>query len=290
MDLPFVKMEGCGNDFVFLNALGDAPAGLDPGSLPELARAVSDRRRGIGSDGLIVVSPGRGAPVAMRMWNADGSEARLCVNGLRCAAALAAMTVPALGSAFPMETASGPREVRVLARTGRAWQVEIAAGEPDFRRTALPALGEGDRLWGESFDLEGGPFPGYGVSMGNPHLVLLAPDEAFLAGARIEALEPLSRSPGFPDGVNVHLVAADPARVSLRTWERGSGPTLACGSGALASYAVARELGRVSGEVETTMPGGSVWIRPGPGGLVLRGPAREVYRGTWPGRARLPGQ
>ena len=281
--VPFVKMEGCGNDYVYLDLGLARPAEPIPAAFPDLARRLSDRRYGIGSDGLIALSLGGRASVVMRMWNADGSEGKLCLNGLRCAAKLAAGILPGLGAAFTMDTAAGPRRVRILGDpASETCDVEVEVGRPDFRRASLPALGAGEELWGEPFEAAGMRLLGYAVSVGNPHLVLVLPDEEAVARFPIEALAPLSVAERFPEGMNVHVVAPGEARVRMRTWERGSGATLACGSGAVAVYAVSRRLGPAAAEAEIAMPGGSVRLREGAAGLVMRGPAREVFRGTFP--------
>lgn len=286
--IPFIKMEGCGNDYVFLDA------GLDPASapiddqepFPAWARGISDRHTGVGGDGLIVLFRGSRGPVRMRMWNADGSEGKLCLNGLRCAAKYAAETLPA-GDAFVVETASGDRPVRVRRdASGTVREVEVDAGRPDFRREALPARGTEAEIWGDSFDLDGRPVPGYAVSVGNPHLVFFLDSEAEVARLPLEALGVRSGDSRFPEGVNVHAVAGTaPGRLVMKTWERGTGPTLACGSGAVAVYAAARRLGWVSGPAIVVMPGGEVRLAARKDGhLLLTGPAREVFRGAWPVR------
>lgn len=281
----FIKMEGCGNDYVFVDG-GLAGPAWDAGAVERLAGwvpALSDRHTGVGGDGVILLTRGKQAPVRMRMWNADGSEGLLCLNGLRCAAKAAADLAGA-PDRFVVEAAAGPRPVRVFRdSTGRVAEVEVEAGVPDFRRAAIPARGDEPELWGESFPLStGSTLPGYGVSVGNPHLVLWMETEAAVREAPLAAIgEPLSRDPRFPEGVNVHLAAWTGEALVTRPWERGAGATLACGSGAVAVFAVARRLERAPERAAVRMPGGEVELREEPVGLVLRGPAREVFRGTW---------
>jgi diaminopimelate epimerase len=284
----FIKMEGCGNDYVFVDA-GIGSAAVDPDALGdpgELARRVSDRHRGIGSDGLIVLRPGESGPVRMTMYNADGSEGRLCLNGLRCAAKYAAETVREAGESFGVETAAGRFPVRVhRGPDGAVTEVEVRVPPPDFRRSALPALRSGDEIWGETFPAAGLDLPGYGVSVGNPHLVLWIGESA-IADAPLEAIgRPLEGDPRFPEGVNVHLAAGRAqGGLVMRSWERGSGITQACGSGAVAVFAVARRLGRAPESCAVEMPGGEVrmrWLEDG--SILMAGPALEVFRGDWPG-------
>lgn len=285
--MRFVKMEGCGNDYVFVDA-GLSPQGNPAGEVenPEaLSRAVSERHRGIGGDGLILLSPGTESPVRMRMYNADGTEGMLCLNGLRCAAKYTAESVEGTGDAFVVETSAGPREVRVeRGENGLVHTVEVEAGHPDFRREAIPAAGMGNDLWDERFYVGGMYLPGYGVNVGNPHLVLwMGEPDAVLRAPLEEIGDHFMHDKRFPEGVNVHLVCLRHGRgLLMRSWERGSGITLACGSGAVAAYAVARRLKRVEDEAIVEMPGGEVRVRANPdGSLVMRGPAREVYRGEW---------
>jgi diaminopimelate epimerase len=284
----FVKMEGCGNDYVFVDA-GLTDDGVDPadlGPLSDLARAVSNRHYGVGSDGLILILPGVRSPVRMRMWNADGSESALCLNGLRGVARYAAEVLFDLDDAFTVETGAGDRPVRIVSGRGeRVTRVEVLAGSPDFSRQALPATGSGPEIWEETFATAGGPLPGGAVSVGNPHLVLRVETEAALRTAPLHQIgPPLETDPRFPERINVHLAApAASDRLVMRSWERGSGETLACGSGAVAVFAVYRRLGRVSAEATLAMPGGEVALREeGDSRLILTGPSREVFRGVWP--------
>ena len=167
----------------------------------------------------------------------------------------------------------------------RVTSVEVMAGTPDYRRDALPAAVEGDEIWDEPFSTPDGMLRGGAVSVGNPHLVLWLASEPAVYAAPLEVIgPPLETDPRFPERINVHLAAvAAPDRLVMRSWERGSGITLACGSGAAAVFAVHRRLGRAAPEAVVAMPGGEVTVRDESGGrLVLTGPAREVFRGRWP--------
>jgi diaminopimelate epimerase len=284
----FVKIEGCGNDYVFVDA-GLTRNGVGPdalGSPAGLARAVSDRHYGVGSDGLILITPGERHPVRMRMWNADGSESALCLNGLRGVAKYAADALSGLDDAFVVETGAGERPVRIVEGRGEhVTIVEVLAGTPDYHRESVPAAGEGDELWDEPFATRAGSLRGGAVSVGNPHLVLWMDNEPAVLAAPLEVIgPPLETDPRFPERINVHLAAAAaPDRLVMRSWERGSGITLACGSGAAAVFAVFRRLGQAAAEAVVAMPGGEVTLRDeADGRLILTGPAREVFRGRWP--------
>ncbi|MCB9898084.1 MAG: diaminopimelate epimerase [Planctomycetes bacterium] len=279
--MRFVKVEGAGNDYVLVDGFDGIPD--DPAAL---SRAVSDRHRGIGSDGLIVLAapgPGSLAHARMRMWNADGSEGRMCGNGLRCVVRWLVES----GRASPdgvvrVDTAAGPREGRVL--DGET--VEVTMGVPDFRPEALPALLPGDGHDPCEHALPDGlaadPDVAFGVSIGNPHLVVRVSDPARVDLGRFGAA--LERSPELPEGANVHFTSGPrDGRVTVRPWERGSGATQACGTGAVAVAVVAMRLGWTpTGALLVQMPGGALGVRwDGRGPAWLAGPARLPFRGEW---------
>ena len=277
--LQFIKMEGCRNDYVFLDGGLGSEAMRFPSDAPfaKWSQQLSDRHAGIGGDGLILLEPGLKNPVRMRMWNSDGSEGRLCLNGLRCAAKYVAEETTS-GDQFTVETISGDRPVRVFRdASGHVHEVEVRVGAPDFRRSALPAHGTEDEIWGEPFQVGGQRLSGYAVSLGNPHLVF--PLHEGMEQVPFEALGPLSTEARFPEGMNVHVMVPKSDRLDMCSWERGTGPTLACGSGAVAVFAVAKRLGLVGNEADVRMPGGTVHLSETDGVLVMRGPAREVFRG-----------
>ncbi len=282
--MQFVKVEGSGNDFVLVDVFEQRVA--DPAAL---ARAVSDRHRGIGADGLLLVGPPQGpADARMRIFNADGSEGRMCGNGLRCVIRYLAESGRAARGGGPgavvVETASGPRQGRMLG----AGRVEIEMGIPDFRPGALPVDAAGDGALPPEVPLPDGlaadPDRGFCVSVGNPHLVIAvrAPDEVDLPRHGAE----LSSSPRFAEGTNVHFVrVAGADRIEARPWERGAGATRACGTGAVAIAAVARRLRWLTAaRVTVAMPGGELHVRwDGRGPAWLEGPARLPFRGEWDG-------
>jgi diaminopimelate epimerase len=183
-----------------------------------------------------------------------------------------------------METASGVRRVRVTASSPAHSTVRVEVGRPEFRRGHIPAAGEGAELWDEPVEVSGRTFPGYGLSLGNPHLVLWFDAVESLLAHPIREFHPLSVNTAlFPEGVNVHgALRAGPDELRMRTWERGSGETQACGSGSVAVFAVARRLGLVGGRATVHMPGGPVVMEENPDGLlVMTGPAEEVFSGVW---------
>lgn len=292
--VAFRKLHGLGNDYLF--ATSEQVAGR---SLPALARALSDRHFGVGADGLIVVGPppaGSGAELSMSMFNADGSPSQMCGNGVRGLVRFAIEEGLAAGPR--VRVASGGAVVTATARRdGERFEVEVDMGPPRFACGSLPMRFPGfepsQECLGEPIarlaaaigrsDLatalgEGCRFSA--VSMGNPHLVLECAAPRRVA---IESIGPLlERATCFPEGVNVHAVAAEaPDRIVMRTWERGSGITLACGSGACAAFAALRRLGRVASAAEVVLPGGVLRIAEasGGGGILMTGEAEAVFEG-----------
>jgi diaminopimelate epimerase len=277
----FTKVEGAGNDYVLVDTTEHAVS--DPA---DLARRVSDRHLGVGSDGLLLVGPGDGpAEASMRIFNVDGSEGRMCGNGLRCVVRFLYERRGASADELIVDTASGPRTGR-RDPDGAIW---VGMGAPDFSPSSLPLALPGDGARPAELVLpddlaETGDRPdpdvAFAVSVGNPHLVvrLADPGRADLTrwGKALQA------SPLLGDGANVHLVgqrAAD--RLTALPFERGSGATRACGTGAVAVAAVARRLGWVGGdEITVCMPGGDLPVRwPGSGEAWLGGSASLVFDG-----------
>lgn len=237
-------MEGLGNDFVMLE-------GVDPS--PDLVRRLCDRRRGIGADGVLVVDSAPG----MRYWNADGSEAEMCGNGLRCVAVYSvAREWTAPGEWFDVQTAIGPRRARVDRD-----EVTVEVGKVSIAGT----LSVHGRLYHEA-------------SVGNPHAVTVVDDPAAVA---VEEEGPIvENDPAFPHGTNVEFVAlAGPDRLRLRVWERGVGETLACGSGMVVAAAVAT--GVREEPVEVVVRGGVGRVSFHGGSGYLTGPVVTVFRGEW---------
>ncbi|RYG86353.1 diaminopimelate epimerase, partial [bacterium] len=228
-------MHGIGNDFVMIDTLATPLPELD---LAELSRRTNDRRRGIGGDGLILVERGASEPFRMRMFNPDGSESEMCGNGIRCFARLLRDHGHLESGIARVETGAGVLELDLLA-DGQV-RVDMGIAELDPDRIGM-APGVGASLGGAPFqDAPIGGYRGTAVSMGNPHVVIFTDD---VASVDLESVGPeLERSPFFPARVNVHFAQVlSPTELRMRTWERGAGITLACGTGACA-VAVAAHL------------------------------------------------
>lgn len=272
--LRFHKVEGAGNDYVLVSVFDQAVD--DPAAL---ARAVSDRHRGVGSDGLLLVGPAEGADASMRIFNADGGEAEMCGNGLRCVVRWLAGNGLAAGTDVRVRTAAGVRVGRV---TDRADETEVSMGRPDFAPEAVPVRGEGDPpTVALPADLAADPDVGFCVSVGNPHVVVRVADpdavDLTLHGRAVET------DACLPEGANVHFARVGADGAFVRPWERGSGATRACGSGAVAVAAVSRRLGWTDGDTfGVTMPGGRLAVRWDEAGVAwLAGPAHTPFSGEW---------
>jgi diaminopimelate epimerase len=268
--LEFTKLEGAGNDYVFVDAF-HAP--FDEAAAPELARAISDRHLGVGADGLIVLARSARADARMLMWNADGSRGAMCGNGIRCLAKFARETGAVAADALRIETDAGVHQVELL-RDARGAITGARVHFPPATVAPAPAEWQGRRY--------------HHADVGNPHAVVFT--DADPAGEPLAAIgTALQRCPNFPDGVNVEVVRVRPdGALEQRTWERGSGETLACGTGATAAAAVALATGRVPGpRVAVHLRGGTLHVQQTACSLVLEGPARTVFRGSfeWPRRS-----
>ncbi|NOY55528.1 MAG: diaminopimelate epimerase [Actinobacteria bacterium] len=249
--MRFTKMEGLGNDFVVLRG----PCSITAGDVKRLC----DRRRGVGADGVLVVSPIDAKRVRMQYWNADGSPAELCGNGLRCSAAFALQRDLVESSEFTIETAVGPRAARVGddAITVELGTVRTAAAK---RQVSGEMVRE--------------------VTVGNPHAVLQVPDTS---EAAVATLGP-SIAAAFDDGANIEfLTVRSRGLLELRVWERGVGETLACGTGAAAAAAAARAEGLADSETTVRLPGGDLKVVLDGDVAWISGPAVFVYEGEWRG-------
>lgn len=271
----FVKMHGIGNDFVMLDGIAQDLSAMP---FPKLAVDMCDRRFGVGADGLILLEDVDGEKFRMRMWNPDGSESEMCGNGIRCFAKLA-LDRGYAASTMQVETGAGLLEPEVLD-DGR---IRVDMGPPGMSRDEIGMAGLGaESFIDQTVKLDDGCWIGTAVSMGNPHLVIFVDD---VAAVPLEVWGPaLERHPLFPKRVNVHfaqVVSRD--RIIQRTWERGAGATLACGTGACSVGVAGRVTGRTNPEVTIELPGGELFIEAREGeNVFMTGPAATVFVGTWP--------
>ncbi len=280
MTLEFTKMHGLGNDFIVIEDLDDS---LD--LAPEAVAYFCDRNFGIGGDGLILVRPASipDADYFMLYYNADGTTAEMCGNGVRCFAKYLVDhgLVPESADEIRVETLGGVRPLRVeRAADGTMETATVDMGEPILESSRIPTTIEGDQVLQHPLETELGTFEVTAVSMGNPHAVIWVDD---VETAPVEFLGPLIEThEAFPAKTNVEFAQLLPSdHIRLRVWERGVGETLACGTGACATLMAAVLECRIGREATVELPGGELHIRLETDGHVyMTGPAAEVFRGT----------
>jgi diaminopimelate epimerase len=290
--MRFTKMHGLGNDYVYVDCTRQSPP-RDPAGL---SRRISDRHFGIGSDGLILICPSERADVRMRMFNADGSEGDMCGNGIRCVAKYAYDRGIVRKPSIAIETGRGVLTLDVTVSGGKVESVRVDMGEPLVRPADIPTTLPGARVvdaplpdWPEGRGLAdllrpaGAEVRVTCVCTGNPHAVIYCRD---VTRVPLEAVGPvLENAPVFPRRANIHFVqVAGPNEVTMRTWERGSGITLACGTGASAVCVAGVLTGRASRELLAHLPGGDLkleWSETN-NHVYMTGPAVEVFSGEWP--------
>lgn len=283
--MKFTKMHGLGNDYVYVNGFAETVA--DPA---RTAQIVSDRHFGIGGDGLILILPSDKADVRMRMFNADGSESEMCGNGVRCVAKYAFDHGLTKNNPMKVETGRGVLTLALDVHEGKARRVTVNMGEPILPLVEVPvdagkvvktghaheyrlSMAAGNELLTATF-----------VSMGNPHAVIFTPD---VKAIDLDRLGPLvERHPAFARRINAHWVTVHSrSELTMRTWERGSGITLACGTGACAVAVAGVLTGRNDRKVLAHLPGGDLELewRESDNCVYMTGPATEVFSGEWEG-------
>lgn len=281
--LRFTKMEGLGNDYIYVDLISQEMA---EERLPALAVAVSDRHFGVGADGLIAILPPTDGhhQFRFRMFNADGSEGEMCGNGMRCFARYCYDRGLTRSSRFAVQTLAGTIWPEILLdEEGSVAAVRVDMGVPRLRRSDIPMNGpEADWVVGEPLAAAGEVYSITAVSMGNPHIIIFCPD---VDAIPVEQAGPvLERHPAFPRRTNVHFAQVlNDHEIRMRTWERGSGITLACGTGACAVL-VAAHLGGLAGrQALVHLPGGDLEIRwDGESGhLFMTGPATYICDGVF---------
>ena len=275
--MRFTKMQGAGNDYVYVDCFAEPM----PPRPDELARKVADRHFGIGGDGLILICPSPRADAQMRMFNADGSEAEMCGNGVRCVAKYVYDHGLCRNETLRIETGRGVLTLKLEVAGGRAGRVQVDMGEPILRPNLIPTTLPGDPVVDAEMNVGGRRFRVTCVSMGNPHCITfvdkLSDDWVLGIGPQVE------NDPHFPKRVNAEFVEiVSPAEVRMRVWERGSGETLACGTGACAVCVAGVLGGRTQRKILAHLPGGDLELHWADDGRVLMtGPAVEVFHGEW---------
>ncbi|WP_437203531.1 diaminopimelate epimerase [Planctomicrobium sp. SH664] len=276
--MRFTKMHGAGNDYVYVNAFAEKL----PADVTELAQQVSDRHTGVGGDGLILICPSERADARMRMFNADGSESEMCGNGVRCVAKYVYDHGIARKDELTIETGRGVLTLQVFPESGRVQRVRVNMGPPIFEAEQIPTTLPGNPPVRVPLAVDGRTFEVTAVSMGNPHCVTfvdeITDDLVLRVGPQIE------RHPAFPRRVNAEFIQIlSRTEMNMRVWERGSGETLACGTGACAAAVAAVLNGLTERRVLCHLRGGDLELEWAESGEVyMTGPATEVFSGEWP--------
>lgn len=274
--IQYTKMHGLGNNYIYINCFEE---NLVEEELSNLAKSVSDIYTGIGSDGMILICPSDIAPVKMRIFNKDGSEGKNCGNGLRCVAKYAYEFGIVKETSFPIETLSGIVHADLEVSGGEVKFITINMGEPIFEAKNIPILGEVE----QEISFEGKGYVSLAVSMGNPHTVIVVDK---IEEAPLTTLGPIiETSDLYPEGVNVEFIEiVSPTEINFRVWERGSGVTQACGTGACAAAVVAilREKAQKNTEITVHLAGGDLFITWNEENhVMMRGEAEVICSGEY---------
>ena len=275
--MRFTKMHGAGNDYVYVNCFEEKL----PSDLAAIAQAVSDRHTGIGGAGLILICPSEKADARMRMFNADGSESEMCGNGVRCVAKYVYDHGIATKDELEIETGRGVLKLQMFAENGLVEQVRVNMGEPILEAALIPTTFEGTPPLNVALNVGGKNLNVTCISMGNPHCITfvdeVTDDWVHGVGPQIEV------HPAFPNRINAEFIQiVSRSEMIMRVWERGSGETQACGTGACAAAVAAVLNGHTDRTVLCHLPGGDLtleWAETGE--VYMTGPAVEVFQGEW---------
>lgn len=275
--IKFTKMHGIGNDYIYINCMESVPE-----RLPDLAIEMSDRHFGVGGDGIVLICPSEIADFRMRMFNNDGSEARMCGNASRCIAKYVHDHGLTDKQRINLETLSG---IKVLSLNmndeGEVESVTVDMGEPELEAASVPVVTASEKMIEETVETSSGSVKVTAVSMGNPHGVIFVDR---IEDVDFDKLGPeLEHHPMWPDRANIEfLQILSPSEARMRVWERGTGETLACGTGACASAVAAALTGRCDRKVTIHLRGGDLTIEwCADGHVMMTGSATEVFEGEY---------
>lgn len=276
--MNFTKMHGLGNDFIVIWREQGVPE-----HAAQWAVKACDRHFGIGADGMVWIIPSEHADVMMRIFNADGSEAEQCGNAIRCVAKYVYDRGLVSNQTITIETiGAGVQTVKIRKEHGKAVAVTVDMGEPVMEGLTIPTTIDRAQIIDEPIQAGGKQFQFTAISMGNPHCVIEVEDAASID---LPLLGPeLEKHPLFPSRTNVEFIQIHSAEhITMRVWERGSGITLACGTGACASLVAASLTGKTNRSATVTLPGGDLWIEwdEKTNHVWMTGPAKEVFHGVW---------
>ncbi len=275
--LRFTKMEGAGNDYIYINGFEDPL----PRDVAESARRMSDRHFGIGGDGLVLILPTERADARMRMFNADGSESEMCGNAIRCVAKFIRERGICHNDELTIETGNGILTLQCFTENGKVDRVRVDMGPPILEADRIPTTLPGNPPIGATLEVAGRSLQVSCVSMGNPHCITfvdeITDDWVLGVGPKIEV------HPAFPRKVNAEFIQViNRGEFNMRVWERGSGETWACGTGASAAAVACILNGYTDRVVTAHLKGGDLTLEwPEGGNVFMTGPAVEVFSGIW---------
>lgn len=274
--MKFTKMHGIGNDYVYVNCFNETIK--DPSAV---SKYVSDRHFGVGSDGLILIKPSKVADFQMDMYNADGSQGEMCGNGIRCVAKYVYDYGLTDKTNISVETLAGIKHLDLTIENGKVALVKVNMGSPELVPEKIPVVAEGERAIDVPLEVKGKTYQMNGVSMGNPHCVIFMEED--VRKLDLESMGPdFENHKRFPKRINTEFVnVLDENTLRMRVWERGSGETLACGTGACATAVAAILNGLVQKEVTVKLLGGDLKIQwnGSDAPVYMTGPATTVFDG-----------
>lgn len=275
--MKFAKMQGCGNDYVYINGFEEH---IDKEKKPDLVRKLSERHFGIGSDGVIFINPSDIADFEMEMYNADGSRSEMCGNGIRCVAKYVYDKKMTQEKKFTIESFGKIKYITIIEENGVAKLIKVGMGSPELRTEKIPAIYDAETVIAKPIEVEGKIWEGTCVSMGNPHVVLFVDD---VKGMDLESIGPkFENHPMFPNRTNTEFVKViDKNTVEMRVWERGTGETLACGTGCCATAVACVLNEKTENKVLVKVLGGEIsieWDRE-KNEIYMTGPGEFVFEG-----------
>lgn len=276
--MKFTKMQGLGNDYVYVNCLKEKIQNPS-----ELAKKISDRHFGVGADGLIMINPSDKADFEMEMYNADGSRGEMCGNGIRCVGKYVYDYGLTDKTNISVETLGGIKHLELYVEEGKVVRVKVDMGHPILKPSEIPVVADGDRAVDEPIEVEGKEYRMTCVSMGNPHAVIFVDTD--VKELPLEIIGPkFENHERFPNRVNTEFVRViDRHTAQMRVWERGSGETLACGTGACAVAVACALNGLAEDEMTVQLLGGDLEIQweKNSDTVYMTGPAEVVFDGEW---------
>lgn len=278
MNIPFTKMHGCGNDYIYINCFEN-----DIEQPDKLSISISDRHFGVGGDGIVLICPSEHADAKMRMFNIDGSEGKMCGNAIRCVAKYVYDNNIAKKELLQIDTLSGIKTIKVQVKDDQMYAATVDMGKAILTPSAVPILIDNkEPLIDFPLQIEETTYNITTVSMGNPHCVLFYDD---IASLNLPVIGPkFEHHPLFPDSVNTEFIQIENRHtIHMRVWERGSGETLACGTGACAAVVASTLNGYCDKDTDITVKllGGELIIRYTDNSVFMTGPAEKVFEGVY---------